>query len=103
MSRSASNKTEGLENIRDVVDTVSDKLGRRLKFLTGKQRLVGHSNGTEQIAYPVQDYGMDIAYQGVYLIPEENVAAVRAETFHLISLSLLSRSHLPLPQELINR
>ena len=33
VSRSTSNKTEGLEDIRNAVDAVSDKLGRRLKFL----------------------------------------------------------------------
>ncbi|MEL0286481.1 MAG: methylmalonyl-CoA mutase family protein, partial [Paracoccaceae bacterium] len=32
VSRSVSNKTEGLDDIRSAVDAVSDKLGRRLKF-----------------------------------------------------------------------
>ena len=58
------NKTEGLEDLRDAVDAVSDKLGRRLKFLVGKPGLDGHSNGAEQIAFRARDCGMDIVLRG---------------------------------------
>ena len=51
VSRSPSNKTEGLDDLRAEVDAVSDRLGRRLKFLMGKPGLDGHSNGAEQIAF----------------------------------------------------
>jgi len=50
VSRNPSNKTEGLDDLRAQVDAVSDRLGRRLKFLMGKPGLDGHSNGAEQIA-----------------------------------------------------
>ena len=69
VSRSVSNKTEGLEDIRNAVDAVSDKLGRRLKFLVGKPGLDGHSNGAEQIAFRARDCGMDIEYEGIRLTP----------------------------------
>ncbi|MEP5089330.1 MAG: methylmalonyl-CoA mutase family protein, partial [Paracoccaceae bacterium] len=36
VSSSTSNRTEGLDDIRNAVDLVSDKLGTRLKFLVGK-------------------------------------------------------------------
>ncbi|MEL6519248.1 MAG: methylmalonyl-CoA mutase family protein, partial [Pseudomonadota bacterium] len=49
VSRNPSNRTEGLDEIRERVDAVSDALGRRLKFLVGKPGLDGHSNGAEQI------------------------------------------------------
>ncbi|MCL4169009.1 UNVERIFIED_CONTAM: hypothetical protein GTU68_000473, partial [Idotea baltica] len=55
-----SNKTEGLDDLRMAVDAVSDRLGRRLKFLVGKPGLDGHSNGAEQIAVRARDCGMDI-------------------------------------------
>ena len=101
--RSGSNKTEGLEDIRNAVDAVSDKLRRRLKFLMGKPGLDGHSNGAEQIAYRARDCGMEIAYEGIRLTPEEIIAAVQAEACHVIGLSILSGSHLPLLKDLMAR
>ncbi|MHA7887156.1 MULTISPECIES: protein meaA [Roseicyclus] len=103
VSKSMSNKTEGLEEIRSAVDAVSDRLGRRLKFLVGKPGLDGHSNGAEQIAFRARDCGMDISYEGIRLTPEEIVAAARAEEAHVIGLSILSGSHIPLIEEVMHR
>ncbi len=102
VSGSVSNKTEGLDDLRAAVDAVSDKLGRRLKFLVGKPGLDGHSNGAEQIAFRARDCGMDISYEGIRLTPEEIVTAAEAEGAHVIGLSILSGSHLPLVEEVIN-
>ena len=101
VSKSVSNKTEGLENIRAAVDAVSDKLGRRLKFMVGKPGLDGHSNGAEQIAFRARDCGMDISYEGIRLTPEEIVQAALAEEPHVIGLSILSGSHVPLVEQLM--
>ncbi|MFK7875977.1 MAG: methylmalonyl-CoA mutase family protein [Paracoccaceae bacterium] len=98
-----SNKTEGLDDIRDAVDAVSDKLGRRLKFLVGKPGLDGHSNGAEQIAVRARDCGMDIAYEGIRLTPEEIVKAAQEDNAHVIGLSILSGSHLPLVEDVLSR
>ena len=98
-----SNRTEGLDEIRAAVDTVSDKLGRRLKFLVGKPGLDGHSNGAEQIAARARDAGMDITYEGIRLTPAEIVARAREEDAHVIGLSILSGSHVPLLEELMAR
>ncbi len=103
VSGSVSNKTEGLDDLRAAVDAVSDKLGRRLKFLVGKPGLDGHSNGAEQIAFRARDCGMDISYEGIRLTPEEIVAAAIADDAHVIGLSILSGSHLPLVQDVMNR
>jgi methylmalonyl-CoA mutase cobalamin-binding domain/chain len=96
-----SNKTEGLDDIRAAVDAVSDSLGRRLKFLVGKPGLDGHSNGAEQIAFRARDCGMDIAYEGIRLTPREIVDAAKAEGAHVVGLSILSGSHVPLVGELM--
>ena len=98
-----SNKTEGLEDLRESVDAVSDRLGRRLKFLVGKPGLDGHSNGAEQIAVRARDCGMDIAYEGIRLTPEQLVAAAIEDQAHVVGLSILSGSHLPLVEDLIER
>ena len=97
-----SNKTEGLEKIRSAVDAVSDKLGERLKFLIGKPGLDGHSNGAEQIASRARDCGMNIEYQGIRLTPQELVETVKKTKSHVIGLSILSGSHIPLVQDMIN-
>ncbi len=96
VSQAMSNRTENLDEIRDRVNAVSAKLGRRLKFLVGKPGLDGHSNGAEQIATRARDCGMDIAYEGIRLTPDELVTAAQEGDVHVIGLSILSGSHLPL-------
>ncbi len=103
VSGSPSNKTEGLDDIRDAVDAVSDRLGRRLSFLVGKPGLDGHSNGAEQIAFRARDCGMAISYEGIRLTPEEIVTAALEEKPHVVGLSILSGSHLPLVEDLLAR
>ncbi|WP_424985935.1 methylmalonyl-CoA mutase family protein [Microbulbifer sp. S227A] len=103
VSGSPSNKTEGLDEIREAVNAVSDRLGRRLKFLVGKPGLDGHSNGAEQIAFRARDCGMDISYDGIRLTPEEIVASVRENDAHVVGLSILSGSHIPLVEEVMAR
>jgi len=103
VSKAISNRTEGLEPIREAVDAVSARLGRRLKFLVGKPGLDGHSNGAEQIAARARDCGMDITYEGIRLTPAEIVAAAEAEGAHVVGLSILSGSHIPLIGEVVER
>ncbi len=103
VSRNPSNRTEGLEEIREAVQAVSSKLGRQLKFLMGKPGLDGHSNGAEQIAARARDCGMDITYDGIRLTPADIVAAAADQRAHVIGLSILSGSHLPLIRETLDR
>ena len=103
VGKSMSNQTEGLEHIRNAVNTASDKLGRRLKFIVGKPGLDGHSNGAEQIAVRARDCGMDISYQGIRLTPKQIVASAIEEKAHVIGLSILSGSHVPLVEEVLKR
>ncbi len=97
------NDAEGLDDIRAEVDRVSKKLGRRLKFLVGKPGLDGHSNGAEQIASRARDAGMDVIYDGIRLTPEAIAAAAAEKRVHVVGLSILSGSHLPLVHEVIAR
>jgi (2R)-ethylmalonyl-CoA mutase len=103
VSKGQSNRTEGLEDLRSAVDAVSDRLGRRLKFLVGKPGLDGHSNGAEQIAVRARDCGMDISYEGIRLTPAEIVKAAREEETHVVGLSILSGSHIPLVEDLMGK
>ncbi|MDA9810320.1 protein meaA [Planktomarina temperata] len=103
VSATPSNRTEGLDEIRDQVAAVSDRLGRKLTFLMGKPGLDGHSNGAEQIATRARDCGMEISYEGIRLTPDEIITAARDGAVHVIGLSILSGSHMPLIQELMSK
>ncbi|MDZ7904577.1 MAG: protein meaA [Cypionkella sp.] len=103
VSKSPSNRVEGLEPIREAVQTLSAKLGRPLSFLVGKPGLDGHSNGAEQIAARARDCGMEIHYEGIRLTPAEIVTAAHAQNPHVIGLSILSGSHLPLVRDVLAR
>jgi (2R)-ethylmalonyl-CoA mutase len=97
------NDVDGLDDIRADVDRVSRKLGRRMTFLVGKPGLDGHSNGAEQIAVRARDAGMQVVYQGIRLTPEEIVDAAREQKAHVVGLSILSGSHLPLVKDVVTR
>ncbi len=97
------NQTEGLDDIRARVDAVSTKLGRKLTFLMGKPGLDGHSNGAEQIAARARDCGMAIRYDGIRVTPADIVEQARETAPHVIGLSILSGSHIPLVTEVVER
>ncbi len=103
VARSISNRTEGLDALREAVDAVSARLGRRLTFLVGKPGLDGHSNGAEQIAVRARDCGMAIIYEGIRMTPTQIVTAAADEHAHIVGLSILSGSHLPLIHEVMKR
>jgi (2R)-ethylmalonyl-CoA mutase len=103
VGRAPRNETVGLDDLRADVDRVSRKLGRRLKFVVGKPGLDGHSNGAEQIAVRARDAGMDVVYEGIRLTPAEIVEAAREQRAHVVGLSILSGSHVPLVKDVVAR
>ncbi|PPQ36955.1 (R)-ethylmalonyl-CoA mutase [Rhodoblastus acidophilus] len=103
VSRTARETGGSLEAVRGEVDRVSKKIGRRIKFLVGKPGLDGHSNGAEQIAVRARDAGMEVVYEGIRLTPAEIVNAALEEGVHVVGLSILSGSHLPLVRDVLTR
>jgi len=101
VSRTARETGGSLEAVRGEVDRVSRKIGRRIKFLVGKPGLDGHSNGAEQIAVRARDAGMEVVYEGIRLTPAEIVNAALEEGVHVVGLSILSGSHLPLVRDVL--
>ena len=101
--RAPRNDTVGLDDLRADVDRLSRRLGRRLKFVLGKPGLDGHSNGAEQIAVRARDAGMDVIYEGIRLTPAEIVEAARKQGAHVVGLSILSGSHVPLVKDVVAR
>ncbi|HEY4862675.1 MAG TPA: methylmalonyl-CoA mutase family protein, partial [Xanthobacteraceae bacterium] len=103
VGRAVRNDAAGLDEVRAAVDAASRRLGKRLKFLVGKPGLDGHSNGAEQIAVRARDAGMDVVYQGIRLTPAEIVDAAQKEKVHMVGLSILSGSHVPLVREVMEK
>ena len=101
VGRGMRNDSVGLDDLRADIDRVSKKLGRRMKLLVGKPGLDGHSNGAEQIAVRARDAGMEVVYDGIRLTPAEIVQAARQEDVHMVGLSILSGSHLPLVKDVV--
>jgi (2R)-ethylmalonyl-CoA mutase len=102
VGRAAGLGSDMLEPVRREVERVSGKLGRRLKMLVGKPGLDGHSNGAEQIAVRARDCGMEVVYEGIRLTPARIVNAALEEGVHVVGLSILSGSHVPLVAEVMD-
>ena len=94
---------EALAEVQNRVEQVSGRLGRRLKMLVGKPGLDGHSNGAEQIAVRARDCGFEVVYEGIRLTPAQIVNAALEEGVHVVGLSVLSGSHVPLVSEVLQR
>ena len=94
---------KGMADVRLKVEEVSARLGRRIKILVGKPGLDGHSNGAEQIAVRARDSGMEVVYEGIRLTPAQIVNAALEEGVHIVGLSILSGSHVPLVTEVMER
>ncbi|HSV24334.1 MAG TPA: protein meaA [Xanthobacteraceae bacterium] len=103
VSHAARNDCRGIDDLRAEVDRVTRRLGRRPKILVGKPGLDGHSNGAEQVAVRARDAGMDVVYDGIRLTPAEIVDAARDKDVHVVGLSILSGSHIPLVKDVVRR
>jgi len=99
----AASSDAGLDEVRAEVERVSERLGRRIKLLVGKPGLDGHSNGAEQIAVRARDCGMEVVYEGIRLTPAQIARAASEEAVHVVGLSILSGSHVPLVAEVMQR
>ena len=104
VGRAAGQTSSGkMTAVQEKVAAVSEKLGRRIKILVGKPGLDGHSNGAEQIAVRARDAGMEVVYEGIRLTPAQIVNAALEEGVHVVGLSILSGSHVPLVTEVLDR
>jgi ethylmalonyl-CoA mutase len=87
------------EEIRLMVADLGERLGETPRLVVGKPGLDGHSNGAEQIALRARDVGMEVTYDGIRQTPAEIVAKAQETGAHVIGLSILSGSHVPLVRE----
>jgi ethylmalonyl-CoA mutase len=87
------------QDIRLMVAELGERLGETPRLVVGKPGLDGHSNGAEQIALRARDVGMEVTYDGIRQTPAEIVRTARETGAHVIGLSILSGSHVPLVRE----
>ncbi|HSR71349.1 MAG TPA: protein meaA [Kiloniellales bacterium] len=92
----------GDDTLSVMVDAASQRLGRRLTLLVGKPGLDGHSNGAEQLAVRARDAGFEVIYPGIRQTPDEIVETAAREKVHVIGLSVLSGSHRPLIEAVLD-
>jgi ethylmalonyl-CoA mutase len=92
-----------IASLRQAVGRLSSKLGTPLRLIIGKPGLDGHSNGAEQIALRAAQCGIEVGYDGIRSTPDQIVASVIESKPHIIGLSILSGSHVPLVREVMNR
>ena len=92
-----------LAQVQQRVNELADMIGGRPRMLVGKPGLDGHSNGAEQIAIRARDAGFEVIYQGIRLTPDQIVTAALQEGVHVVGLSILSGSHVPLVQQIMQR
>jgi ethylmalonyl-CoA mutase len=94
---------EQLASLRDRVKRLAERMGETPRFLVGKPGLDGHSNGAEQIAVRAADTGLEVIYDGIRVTPEQLVKTVAERKVHILGLSILSGSHVPLIREVMQR
>jgi ethylmalonyl-CoA mutase len=94
---------EQLAELRTRVKALAERMGETPRFLVGKPGLDGHSNGAEQIAVRAADTGLEVIYDGIRVTPEQLVKTVQEKNVHILGLSILSGSHVPLIREVMQR
>lgn len=99
----AASSARSVEDVKAALSALAARLGTNVKFLVGKPGLDGHSNGAEQIAVRAAECGFEVTYDGIRLTPEQIVAAAREQNVHVVGLSILSGSHVPLVRETMQR
>ncbi|MCJ2047965.1 protein meaA [Methylobacterium sp. J-078] len=82
-----------------LIADLGERLGETPKLVVGKPGLDGHSNGAEQIALRARDVGFDVTYDGIRQTPAEIVAKAKSTGAHVVGLSILSGSHVPLVRD----
>ena len=90
-------------DVKLVIAELSETIGETPRLVVGKPGLDGHSNGAEQIALRARDVGMDVTYDGIRQTPADIVARARETKAHVIGLSILSGSHIPLVRDVSAR
>lgn len=89
------------QEVKLVIADLATSLGEAPRMVVGKPGLDGHSNGAEQIALRARDVGFEVAYDGIRLTPDDIIRQVKEQKPHVLGLSILSGSHVPLVRDVM--
>ena len=96
-------ENDAIAAVRERAGAVAARLGRPIRLLVAKPGLDGHSNGAEQLALRARACGLEVAYDGIRLTPEQIAGSARDLAPDVVGLSVLSGSHNPLIADVIAR
>lgn len=72
-----------------------------IRIILAKPGLDGHDRGAKVVAKALKDAGMEVIYTGLRQTEEAILQAAIEEDADLIGLSILSGSHIPICQDLL--
>ena len=90
-----------MDRTTDLLETLKEIRGKRIKVLVAKLGLDGHDRGAKVIARALKNAGMEVIYTGIRQSPEQVVETAIQEDVDIIGISILSGAHLPLMKRLI--
>lgn len=99
--QSMSLENDTVDQVRERIQQLTDKTGRRPRIIVGKPGLDGHSNGAEMLAVAARHAGFDVIYSGIRLSAAEIARSAVEEDVNVIGISLLSGSHNEIVEQLM--
>jgi len=76
---------------------------RPIRVLIAKPGLDGHDRGAKVVSKALKDAGMEVIYLGLRQSADSILRAAEEECVDIIGLSILSGSHVPICQEIIEK
>ncbi len=77
--------------------------GKTIRVLIAKIGLDGHDVGAKVLIFWLRDQGMEVIYTGLRQSVEQVVEVALQEAVDVIGVSILSGSHIPVAQKLVQR
>ncbi len=77
--------------------------GKTIRVLIAKIGLDGHDVGAKVLIFWLRDQGMEVIYTGLRQSVEQVVEVALQEAVDVIGVSILSGSHIPIAQKLVQR
>jgi len=93
-------ETDTVRTVRNLVDSFSEREGRRPRILVAKMGQDGHDRGQKVIATAFADLGFDVDIGPLFSTPAEAARQAVENDVHIVGASSLAAGHLTLIPEL---
>ncbi len=78
-------------------------MAKIIRILIAKPGLDGHDRGAKVVAQALRDAGMEVIYTGLHQTVDQIVNAALQEDVDVVGLSILSGTHLPICEKLVQK